>query len=272
MRFQPLRGIRVLAIENIVAMPIATAILASLGATVIKVEPLKSGEAGRASIPVTLGTGGAPFGASLVRYGAGKQSLSINLKTLEGRQILECLVPVVDILVQNLRGGAAEGLGLTEDRLHELNPSLIYASISGYGRNPASEYESRPAFASVAEGMAGFYESLAGADGGRPSVGMYGAIVDIVAGLNVAIGILAALIGRSSDGQGQVIDVALLDAALTLNDAVIQSAAMGASLDSGRPSGAGVAELFRAGDGEFLVMEMARTNFTHYSQPLGALS
>ena len=249
----PLSGVRVLAMENLIAMPCATGILASMGATVIKLEPVKTGEVGRGSLPITRGVGNAPYGAAFLRYARGKQSIAVDLKQPEGRAIIERLIGTVDVFAQNLRGGAAEKLNLGPSDLHAINPSLIYASISGYGQFPESKYAAFPSFATVADTMAGYYESFAGIDNEPPAIGVYGGIADITSGHNAAMGILGALLGTMKDGTGRIVDISLLDAALALNDNAVQSAATGADLSTGRPAHAGVVDLFQASDGHFVV-------------------
>ncbi len=136
-----------------------------------------------------------------------KQSLTLNLKTPEGKQILLDLVKQVDVLVENFRPGTMERLGLSYEVLKEVNPRLIYAASTGYGQT--GPYSQRPAYDGVVQALGGIM-SITGEEGGSatrvgPSIG------DITAGLFTTIGILAALHERETSGEGQMVDVAMLD-------------------------------------------------------------
>jgi crotonobetainyl-CoA:carnitine CoA-transferase CaiB-like acyl-CoA transferase len=202
-----LDGIRVLEVGHIMAAPFCGLLLADMGADVIKVEPPGSGDAMRRM--------GPPFfnheaGAFLI-MNRNKRSITLNLKSSEGRELFRRLAEEADVLVENYRPGAMEKLGLGYDELKLLNPGLIYCSITGFGRT--GPYASRGGFDLIAQGMSGLMTTT-GHPGDPPTkVGV--PICDLNAGLYAAYGVLAAYIRRSRTGRGQYLDIALLDAGLS---------------------------------------------------------
>lgn len=198
----PLTDIKVLDLTRVLAGPYATMVLGDLGAEIIKIEQPGKGDDSRAYGPYKNGESG--YFMSLNRN---KQSLTLNLKTPEGKQILLDLVKQVDVLVENFRPGTMERLGLSYEVLKEVNPRLIYAASTGYGQT--GPYSQRPAYDGVVQALGGIM-SITGEEGGSatrvgPSIG------DITAGLFTTIGILAALHERETSGEGQMVDVAMLD-------------------------------------------------------------
>lgn len=202
-----LDGIRVLEVGHIMAAPFCGLLLADMGADVIKVEPPEGGDAMRQM--------GPPFfngeaGAFLI-MNRNKRSIALNLKSPEGRDLFRHLAAEADVLVENYRPGALERLELGYKELSILNPGLIYCSISGFGR--MGPYAGRGGFDLIAQGMSGLM-TITGHPGGAPAkVGV--PICDLNAGLYAAYGILAAYIHRTRTGEGQYLDIALLDAGLS---------------------------------------------------------
>ena len=197
-----LSDIKVLDLTRVLAGPYATMVLADLGAEIIKIEQPEKGDDSRAYGPYKNGES-----AYFMSLNRNKESITLNLKTPEGKEILKELVKKVDVLVENFRPGTMEKLGLGYEVLKEINPHLIYASSTGYGQT--GPYSQRPAYDAVVQAMGGIMSITGQADGVPTRVGT--SIGDIAAGLFCAIGILAALQERARSGLGQMVDVAMLD-------------------------------------------------------------
>ena len=197
-----LSDIKVLDLTRVLAGPYATMVLADLGAEIIKIEQPEKGDDSRAYGPYKNGES-----AYFMSLNRNKESITLNLKTLEGKEILKELVKKVDVLVENFRPGTMEKLGLGYEVLKEMNSRLIYASSTGYGQT--GPYSQRPAYDAVVQAMGGIMSITGQADGVPTRVGT--SIGDIAAGLFCAIGILAALQERARSGLGQMVDVAMLD-------------------------------------------------------------
>lgn len=248
---KPLDGVRVLAVEQMQALPYATQLLAHLGADVVKVEP-PAGDAGRLSQPALTDRDGRRVGATYLRNNLGKRSLVIDLKRPEGRALLERLVPHFDVVAENLRPGALAALGLGWERIAALAPRAVCVSISGFGQGGASPYAQWPAYAPIAEAMAGLYEPNRRGDAPPPVV-VAGALGDIASALFAVIGILCALRHRERTGLGQVVDVAMMDAMLAVSDMPPFLWSMGAPERWAAAGSLGICAAFRARDGWFVV-------------------
>lgn len=197
-----LEGLKVIDLTRVLAGPYATMLLADFGAEIIKIEVPKTGDDSRAFGPYVNGES-----AYFMSINRNKKSITLNLKTEEGKDILKKLVSQADVLVENFRPGTMEKLGLGYELLKEINPKLIYAASSGYGHT--GPYSQKPAYDAVVQAMGGIM-SITGQVGGKPTrVGT--SIGDIAAGLFTAIGVLTALNYRNETGKGQKVDVAMLD-------------------------------------------------------------
>lgn len=197
-----LQELVVLDLTRVLAGPYASMMLADFGANVIKIETPDGGDDSRAFGPFA-GTESVYF-MSLNRN---KRSMTLNLKTAEGKQIFIDMVKKADIVLENYRPGTMEKLGLGYDTLKEINPSIIYAACSGFGHT--GPYSKKPAYDVIVQGMGGVM-SITGQEDGEPTrVGA--SIGDITAGLFGVIGILTALHHRNQTGEGQKVDVAMLD-------------------------------------------------------------
>ncbi|MEU0964717.1 CaiB/BaiF CoA-transferase family protein [Streptomyces sp. NPDC005917] len=201
-----LAGVRVLDLSRILSGPVATMILADLGADVVKVEDTKDGDDTRQWAPPYQGSEAAYFLAA----NRNKRGISVDLKSEQGREFVLRLADRADVVVENFRPGTADRLGLGYRALSARNPRLVYASISGYGQT--GPWAARPGYDAIAQAQSGMM-SITGEAGGpplRPGV----ATADIGAGMWATIGILAALYARQSTDQGQHLDVSLLDGQL----------------------------------------------------------
>lgn len=198
----PLEGIKVLDLTRVLAGPYCTMILGDLGADIIKVEMPGVGDDSRHFGPYVKGES-----AYFMSLNRNKRSLVLDLKKQEGKDILKDLITKVDVVVENFRPGTMEKLGLGYDVLKEINPKIIYAAASGFGHS--GPYSLKPAYDGVVQAMGGIM-SITGEKGGKPTrVGP--SIGDIAAGLFTCIGVLAALTNRNKSGEGQKVDVAMLD-------------------------------------------------------------
>ena len=202
---QPLQNIRVLDLSRVLAGPYCTMVLGDLGAEVIKVEPPEGDE--------TRGWG-PPFAGGESAYylcvNRNKRGMVVNLKTEEGRDVLKKLAMQSDVFVENFRPGTLKKFGLDFETLHELNPKLIYCSISGFGQT--GPLKDMPGYDFMIQAMGGIM-SVTGEPEGEPmKVGV--AVADLFAGQNAIISILAALQARTFTGEGQYIDIALFDSEL----------------------------------------------------------
>jgi len=216
---KPLEGLFVLDLTRVLAGPFCTMLLCDMGATVVKVERPDGGDDSRSFSPF-VGDESAYF----MSINRGKKSITLNLKTAEGKNLLERLIERADALVENFRPGVFEKLGFPAGRLREINPGLIYTCSSGFGHSgPMSR---RTAYDLIIQGLSGMM-SITGPDKDNPTkVGS--SIADIFCGTFACIGILAALQSRNVSGIGQMVDVAMLDSMVAvLENAIARYAATG---------------------------------------------
>ena len=217
---RPLSGIRVVGMEQYMAAPYCTLLLADAGAEVIKVERTGRGDA-RRSIPPFVEKSGIRKAGGFLSYNRNKMSFALDVQKPKGAEIYRRLVERADVVVENARPGAMDRLGLGWEALQALNPRLVYAAISGFGRMPGREgpYGMRPAFDIVAEAMSGIMNAVGFRDK-PPSWTLYG-LADIQSGMVTAWGIMLALFMRERTGRGQLVDSALFDNMLALNERMV---------------------------------------------------
>jgi crotonobetainyl-CoA:carnitine CoA-transferase CaiB-like acyl-CoA transferase len=206
-----LDGIRVLDLTNVLAGPFATLHLALLGAEVVKIENPRDGDLAR-KLGVLPELNDQLMGTSYLAQNANKKSVTLNTKTPEGKDIFKRLARTADVLVENFRPDVMERLGLGYPVLSALNPRLVYCAISGFGQSGPDAL--KPAYDQIIQGLSGVMavngdERLNPLRAGFP-------VCDTVGGLNAAFAILAALYHRERTGQGQFVDVALLDSIMPL--------------------------------------------------------
>jgi formyl-CoA transferase len=263
----PLLGLRVLAAEQMHALPHATQLLALLGAEVIKVEPL-AGDTGRSGTPAVTDRDGRQTGSTFLRNNMGKASVAIDLKQEAGRDLFLRLATTVDAVAENFRPGTAERLGIGYEAVRSVHPSVIYVSVSGFGNTtePPSPYREWAAYAPIVEGMAGLYE-YSRHDDEPPRPAVAGALGDTGPGLYAVIGLLAALHRRQVTGQGGYVDVSMYDSMIAIAD-VVHPASMGV-LPSRALSGIGIFHAFRARDGWFTVEVVREAHFPRFARAVG---
>jgi CoA:oxalate CoA-transferase len=195
-------GLRVLDLTRVMSGPFCTAMLADLGADVIKIEMPGFGEEGRHFAPHVKGE--SAYFALLNR---GKRSMTVNLKSPEGIRLIHELAAQSDLLVENFRPGVMDRLGLGQAQMRAANPRLIYASISGFGQD--GPFKDWPAFDLVIQAMSGLMSVTGERDGRATAVGE--SIADVATGMFAAWGIAAALYDRERTGLGRHVEVAMLD-------------------------------------------------------------
>ncbi|MGV0762297.1 CoA transferase [Tistrella mobilis] len=233
---RPLDNVIILDFTHMLSGPYGTMLLADLGARTIKIEPVKTGEGTRKLLAKDPDHSIEGMGAYFLTLARNKQSVAVDLKTEEGRALVYDLVRKADIVVDNYSRGVTGRLGIDHETLSAINPRIITCSVTGFGETGPNP--DRPAFDLVAQGIGGGM-SLTGEAGGTPlRAGI--PIGDLGGGLFAAIGILAALNQRNLTGQGQHIDISMLDCQLSMLNymATMQSL-------SGREPG-------RSGNGHFV--------------------
>ena len=252
----PLGGIRVLDVSQALAGPMCARMLGDLGAEIIKVEPPGTGESARRMGASFLGGESVYY----MTFNRNKLGITLNLRTEEGKGVFHRLVEISDVVLDNFRPGVMARLGADFQTLKQVNPSIVCCSVSGFGRD--GPYHERPVFDSVIQALSGAM-SVTGEPGGPPAV-MGFAVTDIGGGYGAAVGVLAALMARERTGQGQEVDLSLLDIQLTfqghLSELYLGGGRIpgpGGSVQSANlPNGA-----FRTKDGKYLQIHCATQKF-----------
>lgn len=201
-----LHGIQVIELAQIMAGPTCGLLLADMGADVIKVEKLPSGDDTRSYTEPSIHGESAAF----MMLNRNKRSIAVNLKTPGGLEVVKRLLGGADVVLENYRKGTLEKLGLGHGVLSALNPRLIYCAVSGYGRT--GPYADKGGFDLIAQGFAGIM-SVTGEPGGAPAKSGT-SVADINAGILAALGIVGALVARATTGRGQIVETSLMEAAI----------------------------------------------------------
>jgi crotonobetainyl-CoA:carnitine CoA-transferase CaiB-like acyl-CoA transferase len=251
-----LAGLRVLDFSIMLAGPYGARLLADLGADVVKIEP-PEGDDMRLRHPLRADASGRRHSTYFGQLNAGKRSLALDLKQPQAIALVKRLAAEADVVIENFRPGVMRRLGLGADVLREINPRLVYCSVSGYGQAGANA--GRAAYAMLVQAESGFERTLArwaagGEAGGRP-LPTATFVADLLGGLYAFAAIQAALVQRARTGEGQVIDVALLDSMLNLLVYELQEAQF--PLKAPRPIYGPVA----AADGDVLIAPITERNF-----------
>jgi formyl-CoA transferase len=267
---KPLAGVRILALEQMQALPYATQLLGRLGAEVVKIESPGTGDLGRSASPAMTDPSGRSVGATFLRNNLSKRSVVVDLKRPAGRDLVLRLAPRFDVVAENFRAGAIERLGLGFEDVAAAHPAVIYLSISGFGHQvpagtPESPYAGWPALASIVEAMSGAYEFKR--PEGQPPIGSpMGGLGDIVTGLFAVIGTQAALRQRDRTGRGQRVDVAMLDALVAVLDVVPNFWSMGMPMGTPWP---GILHGFQASDGWFMLQVLRAHQWPDLARAIG---
>ncbi len=241
-----LDGIKVLDLARYVSGPYCAQMLGDFGADVIKVEKPDTGD-------IMRGPGAATGDDKLymLMFNRNKRSLTLDLRHPRGREILASLIEEADVLVENFRPGTMEAMGFGWDKVSALNPRLVMARISGFGQD--GPWATRPAFDAIAQAEGGLMQLTGSPDG---EATMFGSIViDYSTGTNAALGVMAALHARARTGRGQVVDVPLLDTAMSfLMTAVAENHRDGTVMGrkGNRDRYSAPTNTYRTGDGERL--------------------
>ncbi|MEO7572485.1 MAG: CaiB/BaiF CoA-transferase family protein [Acidimicrobiales bacterium] len=262
---KPLDGVRVLALEQMQALPYATQLLARLGADVVKVEHPRGGDLGRGSQPAMDDPDGRAVGATFLRNNLNKRSVCIDLKAPAGRDLVLQLAPRFDVIAENSKAGSMARLGLGYADVAAVHPRAIYLSVSGFGNTVPSPYDSWPAYAPVVEAMSGIYDFKRRGDT-PPVVAPVGALGDIGSGLYAVIGVLAALRHREATGVGQHVDIAMLDAMVAMTDIVTSFWSLGLRNGDLAPL---IMDGFRAADGWFIIQVGREPQFALLAEMVG---
>ncbi len=254
-----LDGVRVVDLTNVLAGPIATYQLALLGAEVIKIETPGAGDlARRLGADPSLNEVG--MGASFLAQNAAKRSLTLDLKTAEGREVFLRLVAGADAVVENFRPGVMDRLGLGYETLRKTRADIVYCAISGFGQD--GPLSANPAYDQIVQGLSGVMSVTGDAETGPLRVGF--PVSDTFGGLTAAFAVSAALFHRARTGEGRQIDVSMLDSTLVAMGWVVSNyliagqapVAMGNENFTASPSGA-----FRTGDGLLNIAANEQTQF-----------
>jgi CoA:oxalate CoA-transferase len=242
-----LEGIKVLDLTNVLSGPFASLHLALLGAEVIKIENPRGGDLAR-KLGIVPEYNQKLMGTSFLAQNCNKKSVSLNTKSPEGKEIFKRLALDADVVIENFRPGVMDRLGIGYPVLKELNPRLVFCAISGFGQTgPDAD---KPAYDQIIQGLSG--EMAINGDEGLNPLRAGFPVCDTVGGLNAAFATMAALFHRERTGEGQFIDVALLDSIMPLMGWVAanlliggqQPVVMGNDNFTAAPSGT-----FRTGDG-----------------------
>ncbi|HUJ88000.1 MAG TPA: CoA transferase [Burkholderiales bacterium] len=261
----PLAGVKVIELAQIMAGPTCGMLLADMGADVIKIERIPGGDDTRRMNRPEINGESAAFMA----VNRNKRGIALNLKLPAAREALKRMVAQCDVLTENYRQGTMEKLGLGYDALMQVNPGLIYCSISGYGRS--GPYADKGGFDLIAQGMSGLM-AITGEPGGEP-VKAGSPICDINAGILGALGIVSAYVHRLKSGHGQLVDTSLFEAGI--QQTYWQAAIYFATGRSPGPSGSAHVlsapyQAFRARDGWLTIGGANQANWERLARVLGA--
>lgn len=259
---RPLQGIRIVDFTRVLAGPLATALLADLGAEVIKIEP-PQGDDYRHIGPMREGRS-----ALFSVMNRGKKSLVLDLQRPEAQALARELAAQADVVVENFRPGVADRLGVGATALRTLNPRLVYVSVSGFGQTGPLAH--RPAYDIIIQAMSGLMEATGDPDGPPTLVGE--AVSDVVAGLFASWAILAALLQAQRTGEGQHVDVSMFDTTLSF-----LTTSVARYLFTGRPARrvgnrhplSAPFGVYRAGDGHFALAVLNKKLFDALAGAMG---
>jgi CoA:oxalate CoA-transferase len=262
-----LEGIRVLDLTNVLAGPFGAYQLALLGADVIKVEAPGAGDLAR-QLGADAQLNHALMGASFLAQNAGKRSITVNLKSEAGKQVFDRLVRSADVVIENFRPGVMARLGLGYDALRRSKPGLVYCAISGFGQD--GPLKDNPAYDQIVQGLSGVMSVTGDAASAPLRVGY--PVADTIGGLTAAFAIAAALVRRGRTGEGEFIDVSMLEATLVTMGwqvsnwliAGVRPQPLGNENMTAAPSG-----LFATGDGPLNIAANQQQQFETLARLIG---
>jgi crotonobetainyl-CoA:carnitine CoA-transferase CaiB-like acyl-CoA transferase len=250
-----LDGIRVVDLSRVIAGPWCGALLSDLGADVIKVEDTGTGDESRTWPPYKDGEA-----AAYLLFNRNKRAMTLDLKTPEGAEVVKTLVKGADVVIENFRTGTMESFGLGYDVLSELNPKLIYCSVSAFGRT--GPRKDAPGYEALMQAFSGIM-SITGEPGGQP-VRAGVSFLDLSTGILCALGVSAALLQRQRTGLGQRVDGSLLETAVSLlafhAEGYLLTGAVPKALGSGHPSLSPYRN-FKCRDGQWIFIAAANDRF-----------
>ena len=259
-----LEGVRIIDLSRVLAGPFCTMILGDLGAEVIKIEHNENGDETRGWGPPFVNGESAYY----LCANRNKESITINLKSEQGKEIFRQLVSSGDVVVQNFKTGTLDKMDLGYEQLKEINPSLILASITGFGLT--GPYKNLPGYDYIVQAMSGLMSITGEADGPPVKVGV--AIADVLTGLYTCIGILGALYHRNKTGEGQEIDISLLDCEISslINVAsnYLCSNVTPVRMGNQHPNIVPY-QVFSASDGEFVIAVGNDEQFKRFTRVIG---
>lgn len=269
-----LKSVRVLDLTRVVAGPWATQVLADLGADVIKIERPGAGDDTRLAAPFVVDASGKKTNDSAFFMGCNrsKRSFTVDIANPEGADIIRELALQSDVFIENYKVGALKRYGLDYETLHALNPSLIYCSVTGFGQD--GPYAERPAYDSVMQAMCGLM-STCGQPDGEPGAGPIRSavpIADIFTGLYAAIAVLAAVVHKRQTGEGQYIDMAMIDVATAINGHLALSYLMTGEVPQRQGNNNPItapSEVFKAQGGYFTISAGNNDQFKRLLQVFG---
>ena len=264
----PLSGVRVLDLGRVIAAPYAAQMMADYGAEVIKIERVGAGDDSRAMTAGCLldedGKKILSETSMLLLGNRGKRSLTLDLTSPEGQDIVRRLVAVSDVLLENFTPGTMRRFNLDYEALHRINPRIVYCSVSGWGQS--GPRANLPGYDAVLQAATGFM-SVTGQRDGVPGAGpvrVGASVVDIATGMNAAFAVMLALRHRDATGEGQYIDVSLFDTGIALQADNVQKFLLNGDLIGRHGSenyGGAPARIFQVMDGELFVMAGVSSQF-----------
>jgi crotonobetainyl-CoA:carnitine CoA-transferase CaiB-like acyl-CoA transferase len=262
-----LEGVRVLDLTNVLAGPFCCYQLAQLGADVIKVEVPGSGDLAR-QLGADAELNKRMMGASFLAQNTGKRSVTINLKTVDGKEVFRRLVGTADVVVENFRPGVMDRLGFDYAELKKLKPDLIYCAISGFGQT--GPLKDNPAYDQIVQGLSGVMSVTGDKNSAPLRVGF--PVADTIGGLTAAFAISAALFRRQRNNEGEFIDVSMLEATLVTMGWVVSNwliagvkpEPLGNENMTASPSGA-----FKTGDGLLNIAANQQEQFEKLCELIG---
>ncbi len=261
-RKEPLDGVRVVDFTRVLSGPFCTAVMADLGAEVIKIESMK-GDDYRHVPPFTSGES-----AFFLLINRGKKSVVVDLKSDDGQKIVHELIKTADVVVENFKPGVVERLGIDYETCRALRPDIIYSSISGFGQNGAMS--SRPAYDIIVQAASGVMQSTGFADNSPTLVGE--AMADLLAGLFAAWGVSSALYEREKTGLGRYLDISMFDCMFSMLPTSIAQWSYGRHLPNRTGNRHPISVPFgtyQASDGYFVLAILNDNLFTHFLNVIG---